>query len=220
MKDFFSQFDRDATRYHITRDEVIGNEGNNLVGQSITIYDSDEDDAPFVPSAIFKDEGSYKDAEYRKNQDKFLEQYRQEMSAKNGTRYLDVDEEKAQAAANGSLFTALGDIFHGRVTPKQYESFVNNRGNFEQMIEEWVNEDDPFKRSDIINKYTYKYGFADNLILSDLIANGLAYYDWGDAYDHDHEGANFSLEGRKKWADAMKENMDYAEIKYNPNRTA
>lgn len=49
IKKFFSQFDRDATSYRVWQ-----NEGGDGYGQAEIIFDSDEDDAPFIPSTIFK----------------------------------------------------------------------------------------------------------------------------------------------------------------------
>ena len=52
LKKFFSQFDRDATSYRVWQNEDYG-DGR---GEASIVFDSDEDDAPFVPSTIFKDQ--------------------------------------------------------------------------------------------------------------------------------------------------------------------
>lgn len=54
LKKFFSQFDRDATSYRVWQNESYDNGDGTGSGQAGIIFDSDEDDAPFVPSTIFK----------------------------------------------------------------------------------------------------------------------------------------------------------------------
>lgn len=50
LKNFFSKFDRDATSYKVWQNEDYG-DGR---GQAAIVFDSDEDNAPFIPSNIFK----------------------------------------------------------------------------------------------------------------------------------------------------------------------
>lgn len=126
--------------------------------------------------------------------------------------------DEQEPAYNSSLFVG-DDRFGGKVTPEQYDNFVNNRFNFDRMLLDWLVEDDPRKRTEIINKYSDKYGFRDNLILNDLIANGIGWFDYGDANDHASPGAKFDIIGRMDWLNALKENMDYAEKHYSPYRT-
>ncbi len=57
LKKFFSQFDRDATSYRVWQNESYDNGDGTGDGQASIIFDSDEDDAPFVPSTIFKNVG-------------------------------------------------------------------------------------------------------------------------------------------------------------------
>lgn len=57
LKKFFSQFDRDATSYRVWQNESYDNGDGTGDGQASIIFDSDEDDAPFVPSTIFKNIG-------------------------------------------------------------------------------------------------------------------------------------------------------------------
>lgn len=127
--------------------------------------------------------------------------------------------DEQEPAYNSSLFVG-NDRFRGKVTPEQYDNFVNNRFNFDRMLLDWLVEDDPRKRTEIINKYSDKYGFRDNLILNDLIANGIGWFDYGDANDHERPGAKFDIIGRMDWLRTLKENMDYAEKRYSPYHTA
>lgn len=55
LKKFFSQFDRDATSYRVWQNESYDDGTGTGNGQASVIFDSDEDDAPFIPSTIFKD---------------------------------------------------------------------------------------------------------------------------------------------------------------------
>lgn len=50
LKRFFSMFDRDATRYTVRQEEDNG----DGTGQAAVIFDTDDNDAPFIPSNIFR----------------------------------------------------------------------------------------------------------------------------------------------------------------------
>lgn len=50
LKDFFSKFDRDATKYRVWQERHLDN--NN--GEAWLIFDSERDNSPFIPSKIFK----------------------------------------------------------------------------------------------------------------------------------------------------------------------
>lgn len=55
LKNFFSQFDRDATSYRVWQNETYDNGDGTGRGEASIVFDSDEDNAPFIPSTIFRD---------------------------------------------------------------------------------------------------------------------------------------------------------------------
>jgi hypothetical protein len=135
-------------------------------------------------------------------------------SAWNGTISIDGASDDFSSARQGSRF-AYGDRLRGRVTPLQYESFVNNIDNFQNMMNEWVAEDDPLERTNIVNKYSTQYKFNDNVILKDLL-DSLAPYDSMDYEAFLNGGKRFTRDRRDQWVGAFKENMEEAKRRYYP----
>lgn len=120
------------------------------------------------------------------------------------------------SANNGSLFV-YGDKFNGQVTADQYDQFINNKKVFEEMIDKWTTLDDPQSRINTVKQYSDKYGFADNLILGDLL-DGLWQYDNAQVTGAPSEPKDWTLEARQSWNDWVKENMNYAANRYDPKK--
>lgn len=125
-------------------------------------------------------------------------------------------EETVNSALDGTMHV-YGDRFRGGVTQSQYDQFVTSRGAFQEMLDEWTKTDDPVKRIGIINQYNDKYGFASNLILSDL-AEELWRYDSAQARGKEAPDGTWTLENRQEWKDWALDNMDYAAMRYDPRK--
>ena len=135
-------------------------------------------------------------------------------NAWNGAISLDGASSDFDSARQGSRFS-YRDRLRGRVTPLQYESFVNNIGNFQNMMDEWAVEDDPQKRADVIKKYSAQYDFNNNVVFEDLLKS-LAPYDSMDYNASLNGGERFTRDRRNQWVDAFRENMETAKQRYYP----
>ena len=226
ISDFFKEnFNMDADDYTIFYKE--NGEDPRKTGNASLLFDSSSDGA-FIPSQIFNPERRVK--VYQVGADNttgegevtdFYDRLRNNM-LKQGTSEKSPrikENSDAYSAADNATLRPMGDRLAGYVSVKDYDEVVNNGDVFKKMVAEWSLENDPYKRRDIVNNYSTKYGFGNNTIFSDLL-NGLSYYDEGQASGAKAGDDAFTLKTRMEWLKAMEENIEAAKEIYNPYRKA
>ena len=150
---FQSNFDRDATNYSIF-------DADNGSGNRWVIFNSKNDGA-FIPSdALSMDRRSQRipkpqvDKPY--SVDEFVENIRREQGVRGNTKYTDIDENKAEAASNGTMYA-----FEMRNVPRtkqELDFFQNNSNDFIGMAMEFSRTPDARMRMQILQKAYEKYG--------------------------------------------------------------
>lgn len=144
---------------------------------------------------------------------------------KNPGNWAPVENEKLGAAKNGTLRAVRPYFSSGGISKKEYDSFVDNRDVFRDMLTEWGKEDNPAKRIGIMREYSNKYGFADNPIFADYMRN-LDYYDRGElrgvVKGDSFVGpvSPFSTDKREEWVNYLNEASDEAVRLFTPYRSA
>lgn len=130
-------------------------------------------------------------------------------------RMLSVDGAALDAANRGTV----RPIKFGPISAIQYEDFMAKKEPFAEMMGKWTMEDTPEKRIDIVNRYSRKFKFNDNPILSDMLRS-LSKYDDGNINDPNAPEDAFTIVRRQDWYDAFIENLKAAQDIFNPSRRA
>ena len=215
--DFFKKnFDRDATDYTIFEDYDNGD------GYKYVIFDSKNDGA-FIPSQALSSKRAAQGVPMTSETDRESQSFNEALNegkmregAFRGQLYTKEDRGRVNSAYNGSI---LPWDSNPTIGASAYNDFANNRDKFDRMLAEWSLENNPNKRQSILKNYSDKYGFANNRIFNDMLQQ-LSWHDYGDANDHDHPGANFSIMGRIDWLKDIRKQMDEADLQYNPYKKA
>lgn len=214
---FMSNFDRDATDY--TFFDVDEGDGSKWV-----LFDSEHDGA-FIPSEALNNQrvsqrvpiigNTHPDKPTVSLRDSINEVYDEMAARRGGTSYVLPNEEKENAAYNGHMEP---DRLI-RMTKEKYDDFMSKRAAFMKMARDWVEEDDPDKRQQILRSYDAKYDFVNNPLLTRELEE-LSWHDWGDKNDHEHEGAHFDYFGRMQFLDSIDKDFAYSEEAFNPYHKA
>ena len=156
QKFFQSNFDRDATNYSLF-DE--GQDGSNT---QWIIFNSKSDGA-FIPSyALNANRKSQRlpkqgDTNDKPNlEDEFITNIRREQGARGNSMYVEPDQDKAQAADNGTM-RVFENVYIPR-TKEEMDFFTNNSGDFINMAMEFSRTVDPNTRKQILEKAYQRFG--------------------------------------------------------------
>lgn len=154
VKSFFqSNFDRDATNYSIF-------DADNGSGNRWVIFNSKNDGA-FIPSdALSMDRKSQRISKPQVDEpysvDEFVKNIRREQGVRKNTKYTDIDEDKARAAGNGTMYAF--EMQHVPRTKQELEFFQNNSNDFIGMAMEFSRTPDARMRMQILQKAYERYG--------------------------------------------------------------
>lgn len=135
-----------------------------------------------------------------------------------------------EAAENSMLYVPSQVKFWGKISPRSYDDFSNNREAFDSMMREWANEDNYEKRQNIIKRYVDAYGFNNEIhqdMLNQIVGND-SYYNENPYDPFKEEGQDQILpynpfnirDNRSQWLDWAYGNQDFASNRYNPYRRA